>query len=85
MRTFPLADARRTADSRRTPAWIAALRLFACDASGQDVIEYGLLSAFFGIVAIAAWVLMQNNLGAAYQAYDSGVQGIWQSPNPGGS
>jgi Flp pilus assembly pilin Flp len=61
------------------------LRLFFRDASGQDVIEYGLLSAFFGIVAIAAWALMQNNLGLAYRAYDTGVQSIWQSPDPGGT
>jgi Flp pilus assembly pilin Flp len=61
------------------------MRTFFRDARGQDVIEYGLLSAFFGIVAIAAWMLMQNNLGAAYRAYDSGVQSIWESPNPGGA
>jgi Flp pilus assembly pilin Flp len=85
MRTPSLAVTRGPANSRRTPAWTAALRRLAGDASGQDVIEYGLLSAFFGIVAIAAWMLMQNNLGAAYRAYDTGVQSIWESPNPGGA
>jgi Flp pilus assembly pilin Flp len=63
----------------------SGLRAFVREDSGQDVIEYGLLSAFFGIVAIAAWISIQDNLRAAYISYDSGTQNIWESPNPGGS
>lgn len=72
----------RSARLRRVTA---ALRMLLCDASGQDVIEYGLLSAFFGIVAIVAWLAIETNLGNAYRTYDTGVQNLWQSPNPGGS
>jgi Flp pilus assembly pilin Flp len=61
------------------------LRAFVPDESGQDVIEYGLLSAFFGIVCIAVWVVIQGNLRDAYIDYDSDVQDLWQSPDPGGS
>jgi Flp pilus assembly pilin Flp len=62
-----------------------ALRRFVEDEAGQDVIEYGLLSAFIGIVTIAVWISIQANLRTAYLSYDSGVQSIWQSPDPGGS
>jgi Flp pilus assembly pilin Flp len=85
MLTFPCSAGHRIGASRRTSIPAGALRRFVRDANGQDVIEYGLLSAFFGIVAITAWMLMQDNLGAAYRAYDTGVQSIWESPNPGGS
>ena len=61
------------------------LRAFIVDERGQDVIEYGLLSAFFGIVCIAVWLSIQGRLRDAYLGYDSGVQSIWASPNPGGS
>ena len=61
------------------------LRAFIVDERGQDVIEYGLLSAFFGIVCIAVWISIQGALRDAYIGYDTNVQGIWASPNPGGS
>ena len=70
---------------RRVQDGMARWRVFLRDTTGQDVIEYGLLSAFFGIVAIVAWVAIEGNLGAAYRAYDTGVQNLWQSPDPGGS
>ena len=61
------------------------LRAFIVDERGQDVIEYGLLSALFGIVCIAVWLSIQGRLRTAYLGYDSGVQSIWASPDPGGS
>jgi Flp pilus assembly pilin Flp len=74
-------------ECRRAPNGVLrlALRALVRDEDGQDVIEYGLLSAFFGIVTIAVWISIQGNLRAAYIAYDSGTQSIWQSPDPGGS
>jgi len=62
-----------------------ALRAFVADERGQDVIEYGLLSALFGIVCIAVWLAIQGSLRTAYVGYDSNVQGLWASPDPGGS
>jgi len=61
-----------------------AVRGFVRDEDGQDIIEYGLLSAFFGIVCIAVWISIQGRLRANYLGYDTGVQSIWASPNPGG-
>jgi Flp pilus assembly pilin Flp len=66
-------------------AMASVLRNLLRDENGQDVIEYGLLSAFFGIVAIVAWLTIQARLEAAYRNYDTDVQNIWQSPDPGGS
>jgi Flp pilus assembly pilin Flp len=63
----------------------SVLRAFFREADGQDVIEYGLLSAFIGIVTIAVWIGIQGNLQAAYIDYDTDVQNLWESPNPGGS
>ena len=70
---------------RRVRLAVATLVAFARDDRGQDVIEYGLLSAFFGIVTIAVWVTIQSNLHDAYTWYDAHTQSIWQSPDPGGS
>jgi Flp pilus assembly pilin Flp len=58
--------------------WIA-------DDSGADVIEYGLLAAFIGIVAVLMWQLLAAKVGEVYGAADSGVQGVSAcTPNPGG-
>ncbi len=38
------------------PTW---LRRIARDDSGQDVVEYALLTAFFGLAALAAWTSIQ--------------------------
>jgi Flp pilus assembly pilin Flp len=58
---------------------------FVRDDSGQDIIEYGLLAAFIGIVCIAVWASIEGHLRDAYLGYDSDIQGLWQPPNPGGS
>jgi Flp pilus assembly pilin Flp len=71
---------------RRSPLQLSkAVRAFVHDEAGQDVIEYGLLSAFFGIVCIAVWIVIQGNLRDAYINYDTDVQGLWASPDPGGT
>jgi Flp pilus assembly pilin Flp len=75
----------RRRPQRATGRPTLGLRAFIVDERGQDVIEYGLLSAFIGIVCIAVWISIQGRLRDAYLGYDAGVQGIWASPNPGGS
>jgi Flp pilus assembly pilin Flp len=57
----------------------------AVDDSGQDVVEYALLTAFFGLAALAAWTSMRDALGSSYSGTTSGVQGLWDPPPPGGS
>jgi Flp pilus assembly pilin Flp len=57
-------------------------RRLLSEASGQDLLEYALLTALVGIVSIAAWALIENRLGASYVAFDGKTQAIWEPPNP---
>ena len=53
--------------------------------SGQDIIEYGLLSAIVGIAAILIWQQLVTTVGVSYGAADAGVQGVSAcTPDPGG-
>jgi Flp pilus assembly pilin Flp len=54
------------------------------DERGQDLIEYGLLTLFVGLAGVALWVIIEGRINAAYGSYDAGVQGLWESPAPGG-
>jgi Flp pilus assembly pilin Flp len=64
---------------------MAALRRFAHDDGGQDVVEYALLTAFFGLAALAAWTSVRDAIGVSYGATTSGVQSLWDTPPPSGS
>ncbi len=60
------------------------LRDLAGSESGQDVIEYALLTAAIGIVGILAWQAIEGGIFTAYGSWDSGTQSLWEPPNPGG-
>lgn len=62
-----------------THSWSARL---IGDDSGQDLIEYALLTAFIGLAGLAAWVTIRNNLGQAYSGYDVNTQSLWEPPVP---
>jgi len=64
------------------PTW---LRRIACEDSGQDVVEYALLTAFVGLAALASWTTIRDAIGANYTRSTTGVQGLWDPPPPGGS
>ena len=55
------------------------------DEDGQDLVEYALLVAFFGITFLAVWTSVFNAVGSRYGATRSGVDGLWDPPDPGGS
>jgi Flp pilus assembly pilin Flp len=58
---------------------------FIREDSGQDLIEYALLSAFVGVVGILAWANISTKIGLAYQGWDTNVQTLSGcTPNPGG-
>jgi Flp pilus assembly pilin Flp len=61
------------------------LQRLALDEAGQDVVEYALLTAFFGLAALAAWTSIRDAIGIGYGATSSGVQGLWDPPPPSGS
>jgi Flp pilus assembly pilin Flp len=72
-------------DTRQKNGLRRALAAFAADDAGQDVIEYGLLSAFIGIVTIAVWLSIEGHLRTSYMGFDAGTQNLWQPPDPGAS
>ena len=50
------------------------------DTRGQDLIEYALLSALVGIVALAALKVLGVTLGDVYSAWNTAVNALWESP-----
>lgn len=64
--------------------WTTWRRLWRDD-RGQDLVEYTLLTAFFGLAALAAWTSLRDALGLQYSGATSGVNAIWDPPPPGGS
>ena len=52
--------------------------------SGQDLVEYGLLSALVGIAAILVWQQLVDTVGATYTAAAADVQTMAAcTPDPG--
>jgi Flp pilus assembly pilin Flp len=52
------------------------------ETSGQDLLEYAMLTALVGLVGVAAWLLMETRIGQAYTQYDAGTQDLWAPPDP---
>jgi Flp pilus assembly pilin Flp len=61
-----------------------AIRQLLRDEQGQDIVEYTLLTAFFGLCAVLAWTNLREALGLTYQGTTTGVQRLWDPPPPGG-
>lgn len=55
------------------------------DDSGQDLIEYALLTTFIGLAVIAVFDVLRNSIGVVFGAWNTGANDIWETPNPGGS
>jgi Flp pilus assembly pilin Flp len=47
------------------------------------MIEYALLAAFIGTVGILAWQSVGVGIGSKYSGWDTGVQGLYNPPDPG--
>lgn len=57
-------------------------RLLSHD-DGQDLVEYALLVAFVGLVAVAAFLALEDALGNAYSGLDIEEQDLAaQTPDP---
>ena len=50
----------------------------------QDLVEYALLVMFFGVLFLAVWTSVGEAVGTAYGNSTTGVQGLWDAPEPGG-
>jgi pilus assembly protein Flp/PilA len=64
---------------------ISLLARLARDEGGQDLIEYALLTALVGLVAIAAWKAVETAIKTTYGSWDSGVNSLWTPEEPTGS
>ena len=60
------------------------VRRFWTDETGQDLIEYALLTAFIGFAGAAAWSVMDTTIGTTYTSNVDGANANWQSPEPSG-
>ena len=52
------------------------------DDRGQDLIEYGLLTAFIGIASLLALSTLSTNMGTVYSSWDTAAQNAWQPCPP---
>jgi Flp pilus assembly pilin Flp len=58
------------------------LRALAGDDRGQDLVEYALLSALVGLVAVIAMNALGVTMGDVYSGWTAGINGLWESPAP---
>jgi Flp pilus assembly pilin Flp len=66
---------------RRTALLRSAYRLVR-EESAEDLVEYGLLTAFIGLAGVAVVGLILTTLGTGYTNWDTNTQGIWEMPDP---
>jgi Flp pilus assembly pilin Flp len=52
------------------------------DESGQDLIEYALLTGIITVAAILVFPAVRVKMTAAYQAWNTNAQAIWEPPPP---
>jgi len=58
-----------------------AARLLQSD-SGDDLVEYALLTTAIGLVGAAAFTFLSDAIKYAYGTWNAGQQNLWQPPNP---
>ena len=58
------------------------IRRLCTDDSGQDLIEYVLLTGIIAIAGILVFPTIQSKMAAAYQAWNDDAQSIWEPPPP---
>jgi Flp pilus assembly pilin Flp len=62
-------------------ARVLAVR-FISDDSGQDLIEYALLTAIIGVSAVLIFPVLSTTMGAAYSSWNTAGQNAWQPCPP---
>jgi Flp pilus assembly pilin Flp len=61
----------------------AILRLLVDD-SGQDLVEYALLSGIVGVAGVLLFPVIAGKMGAAYASWQTGAQTAWEPCAPAG-
>jgi hypothetical protein len=49
---------------------------------GQDLIEYALLTGLIAVAGALVFPVFRTKMAAAYQAWNSGAQALWEPPPP---
>lgn len=62
--------------------WLCTARRLLRDEDGQDLIEYALLTASVALVSAAGLQAIIQAIDATYGSWDTGVQSLWEPPNP---
>ena len=52
------------------------------DDSGQDLIEYALLTSFLGIAGLLGMQALGISMHDVYESWDDGTQGAWEVSDP---
>jgi Flp pilus assembly pilin Flp len=60
------------------------LHRFVADEEAQDLIEYALLCTVLGFAGAAAFQLNMTAIGNTYGSWDTGVNSLWNTPDPAG-
>jgi Flp pilus assembly pilin Flp len=58
------------------------LRRFLAEETGQDLIEYALLTAAIGFAGVVGVNLLSAAINATYGSWDTGVNNLWEVPAP---
>jgi Flp pilus assembly pilin Flp len=61
------------------PAFVRLLR----DTSGQDLVEYALLTGVIGFAGLLMFDVILQALGVTYGSWESAVYSLWEPPDPG--
>lgn len=55
------------------------------DETGQDLLEYALLTGAVGLAAIGAFDAIRTAIGVTYGTWQTEVNNLWVPPDPSGS
>ena len=61
---------------------IRAIVRLVIDDSGQDLVEYALLSGIVSVTGILVFTAVKADMGAAYTSWQSGAQAAWEPCAP---
>jgi Flp pilus assembly pilin Flp len=71
--------------ARTTAVLARSTRALAACESGQDIVEYALLLAFFGLACLSTWDVVRSAVGANFSSASTGAQDVWEPLPPGTS
>jgi Flp pilus assembly pilin Flp len=58
------------------------IRRLLADESGQDLIEYMLLTSFIAIAGYLGIQVLGSEMNTTYRSWDSATQDAWEVPDP---